>query len=288
MANKRNPIKIKKLIEGKTLKELGEYFETKTKSDLEQVYDNIRTLINKQFAKSLKVSSVVNMAKYRREIFDFEIICDCIIEAIGPMYQTESMKKWDPYPFKNEGKKLAAYIKKRYHPVSDHAREVPDKFIKDLLKGDTATKPQTKAVEKEEEKTPGELINGEQSKQWTYTDDYNLCERLCDNSYVPNSEEELRMKNKTFQSNRTKWWDRPKRKYRDKFINIFEELEPQIQMEVTKFSEILNVKSDYHRVTLLNSFINAVNRPDGKLYEKANKKRASIKNTQKGKILLLD
>ena len=37
MASKRNPIKIKTQIEGKTLKELGKYFETKTKSDLEQV-----------------------------------------------------------------------------------------------------------------------------------------------------------------------------------------------------------------------------------------------------------
>ena len=47
------------------------------------------------------------------------------------------------------------------------------------------------------------------------------------------------------------------------------------------------MNSDYHRDALLNSFIYAVNHSDGKLYEKANKKKVSIKNTHKGKILFL-
>ena len=137
------------------------------------------------------------------------------------------------------------------------------------------------------DKSPEELITGEKSKKWSYQDDYELCERLSNNKHVPTPEEELRKKNKTFQSNRTKWWDRPKRKYRDKFINIFEELEHQTQMEVTKFRKILNVKSDYHCDALLNAFTYAVNHPDGKLYKKAHKKKVSIQNIRKGKILLL-
>ena len=138
--NEKPQIKIKNWIEGKTLKKIGEYFETKTKSYLEQVYDKIRTIINKQFAESLKVSSVVNMAKYHREIFDFEIICDCIIEAIGPMYQTESMKKWDPYPFNDNGRKFADYKNKRFETPLRYGREVTDDFVLDLIKGVTEDK----------------------------------------------------------------------------------------------------------------------------------------------------
>ena len=103
--NEKPQIKIKNLIEGKTLKKIGEYFETKTKSNLEQVFDNIRTLINKQCAKSFKVSSVINMVKYHRDIFDFEIICESVIDAIGPRYQNKRMRKWNPFPFNDKGKK---------------------------------------------------------------------------------------------------------------------------------------------------------------------------------------
>ena len=142
--------------------------------------------------------------------------------------------------------------------------------------------------DKIKDKTQEKLIKGEKSKKWTYEDDFELCELLSNNKYVPTPEEESRKKNKTFLSNRTKWWDRPGRKYRDKFVNIIEELESQTQMEVTKFSEILIIKSDYHREALLNAFKYAVNHPDGNLYEKANKKKVSIKNTRKGKILLLN
>ena len=66
MDHEKSQIKIKNLIEGKTLKELGENFETKTKSELVQAYNNIRVLINVQYTKSVKVSSVVNMVKYHR------------------------------------------------------------------------------------------------------------------------------------------------------------------------------------------------------------------------------
>ena len=142
--------------------------------------------------------------------------------------------------------------------------------------------------DKIKDKTPEELIKGEKSKRWTNKDDFELCDLLSNNKYVPTPEEESRKKNKTFLSNRTKWWDRPKRKYREKFVNIIEELESQIQMELTEFRKILNVKSDYHRKALLNAFKYAVNHPDGNLYEKANKRKVSIKNTRKGKILLLD
>ena len=40
--------------------------------------------------------------------------------------------------------------------------------------------------------------------------------------------------------------------------------------------------------SLLNAFKYAVNHPDGKLYKKAHKKKVSIQNIRKGKILLLD
>jgi len=156
----------------------------------------------------------------------------------------------------------------------------------------------TIAIEKEEiivsskdkikDKAPEELINGKKTKKWTFKDDFKLCERLEDNNYESTPEEESRMKNKTFLSNRTKWWDRPKRKYRDKFLNILEELKHQTQMEVTTFKSILIVKSKYHSDALLNAFKYAVNHPHGILYAKANKKTVSIKKTRKSKILLLD
>ncbi len=149
MANKRNPIKIKKLIEGKTLKELGEYFETKTKSDLEQVYNNIRKLIDKQYSKSLKVLSVVNMAKYHREIFDYEILCDCIIDVIGPINQTESMMKWDPLPFNDEGTRYRLYRNYRFNKITGISQDVSDDIIIELLKNYTEDK-KSKPIKKKQ------------------------------------------------------------------------------------------------------------------------------------------
>ena len=257
MDHEKSQIKIKNLIEGKTLKELGEYFETKTKSELVQAYNNIRVLINVQYAKSVKVPSVVNMAKYHREIFDFEIICDCIIEAIGPIYQTENMKKWDPFPFNDEGTRYRLYRNYRFKNITGIAQKVTDDVIIELLKDDS----EQKKIESTQEEIPSKL------KQ---IDTIALLKRLEHIDYVLTPEDEEILNNPSFK----KWRSvHIKKLVKDTFDSAFSELETKGELTNEVFFMITPPPSDWFKQYFINSFEFHCNHPKGKYYEKCNNKQ---------------
>ena len=139
------------MIDGKKLNEIIGHYKKIGDTNLEELYNNIRNRINKLSTLIKEVSAEDNVYNFYKEIFDSEILRYCVIKAIGLLNQTESMLKWDPYPFNDNGRKFADYKNKRFETPLRYGREVPDEFIINLLKGDIAPKPQIRAVEKEED-----------------------------------------------------------------------------------------------------------------------------------------
>ena len=74
------------------------------------------------------------------------------------------MKKWDPYPFKDQGKIFAGYIKKRFNTPSGIAKDVPDDFVLNLVKGVTDTKLQAELIKSAEGGRPPYPIPEELNK----------------------------------------------------------------------------------------------------------------------------
>ncbi|MDP7195852.1 MAG: hypothetical protein QF864_06630, partial [SAR202 cluster bacterium] len=236
---KRN-IQIKKLIDGKSLKKIRGYFENKENIHLVNFYNNIRKLIDSQLSKSSEVLSEANRVKYHREIFDFEIICDCIIEAIGPMYQTESMKKWDPLPFNDEGTRYRLYRNYRFNKITGISQDVSDDIIIELLKGDVEDEQAETIVPlkaKIEEKIPEGPTKQDQPVKATKEACLDLCEKLLNSEYKMTDEEEKISKHKTFSKWRYDFMRDPKNDMYKNFPSIMSELEKQKFISYDKFAK---------------------------------------------------
>ena len=149
--NLKKPTQAGEFIDGKTLNQIIGHYKKIGDTNLEELYNNIGNRINKLSTLIKEVSAEDNVYNFYKEIFDSEILRYCVIKAIGLLNQTESMLKWDPYPFNDNGRQFAEYKKKRFETPLWYGREVPDEFIINLLKGDIAPKPQIRAVEKEED-----------------------------------------------------------------------------------------------------------------------------------------
>ena len=258
---KRN-IQIKKLIDGKSLKKIRGYFENKENIHLVNFYNNIRKLIDSQLSKSSEVLSEANRVKYHREIFDFEIICDCIIDAIGPMYQTESMKKWDPFPFNDDGKKFKLYRNFRFKNITGISRDVSDDIIIDLLKGDVEDERAETIVPlkaKTEEKIPEGPTKQDQPVKANKNACYDLCEKLLDSEYKMTTEESDIEKHKTFSKWRNTFMNHSKNDMYKNFPSIMAELKKQKFISYDKFAKIISAPSEYYYKVLCNSFTQACN-----------------------------
>ena len=148
--NLKKPTQAGEFIDGKTLNQIIGHYKKIGDTNLEELYNNIGNRINKLSTLIKEVSAEDNVYNFYKEIFDSEILRYCVITAIGLLNQTESMLKWDPYPFNDNDRQFADYKKKRFKTPLRYGREVPDEFIINLLKGDIAPKPQIRAVEKVE------------------------------------------------------------------------------------------------------------------------------------------
>ena len=73
--------------------------------------------------------------QYHREIFDYDLIIDCILEAIGPARLTEEMKQWCPFPFTDDGVAFKIYKERRFNTIAETSREVTDQELSMILGG---------------------------------------------------------------------------------------------------------------------------------------------------------
>jgi hypothetical protein len=85
--------------------------------------------------KAESLPSLAVAIKYHREIFDYDLIIDCILEAIGPARLTEEMKQWCPFPFTDDGVAFKIYKERRYHSLTGVSREVTDQELSMILGG---------------------------------------------------------------------------------------------------------------------------------------------------------
>jgi len=133
---------MRQFIEGKTLEQMKEDFtsELNTSGKIESAFNRTRELIKTQFEESKRVLVELNRVQYYRDIFDYEIYCKCFIDLTGTAFQTECMKKWNPFPFNDNGESYKRYEEERFNTPTKKAQEVSDKFIIKLLKGDAEDK----------------------------------------------------------------------------------------------------------------------------------------------------
>ena len=66
---------------------------------------------------------------------DYDIIIDCVLEAIQPTDLTEEMKKWCPFPFTDDGLAFKIYKERRFHSHTGVSREVTDQELSMILGG---------------------------------------------------------------------------------------------------------------------------------------------------------
>ena len=146
--------------ERKTLKDMKGDFtkELLTTDHIENAFNMTRGNIKNHFEGSKKNKTDAVKVKYYREIFDLEICCDCIIDLMGTLQLTESMKEWDPFPFNDNGERYSRYKKERFNTPSGIAKDVSDDFVLNLLKSDAedekSKSPKTKTKSKGEPGRP--------------------------------------------------------------------------------------------------------------------------------------
>ena len=126
-------ISVKDLIRDKTLLQLQE--TVRGRKDLEKIFINCSKMISDLNKKAESLPSLAVAIKYHREIFDYDLIIDCILEAIGPARLTEEMKQWCPFPFTDDGVAFKIYKERRYHSLTGVSREVKDQELSMILGG---------------------------------------------------------------------------------------------------------------------------------------------------------
>ena len=124
---------VKDLIRDKSLLQLQE--EVRGRKDLEKIFINCSKMISHLNKKAESLPSLAVAVKYHREIMDYDIIIDCVLEAIQPTNFTEEMKKWCPFPFTDDGVAFKIYKERRYHSLTTVSREVTDQEISMILGG---------------------------------------------------------------------------------------------------------------------------------------------------------
>ena len=100
-------ISIKDLIRDRSLLQLQE--EVRKRKDLENIFINCSKMISDLNKKTDPSLSLAVAIKYHREILDYDLIIDCILEAIQPTNFTEKMKQWSPFPFTDDGVAFKTY-----------------------------------------------------------------------------------------------------------------------------------------------------------------------------------
>ena len=124
---------VKDLIRDKSLLQLQE--AVRRRKDLEKIFINCSKMISHLNKKAESPPSLAVAIKYHREILDYDLIIDCILEAIGPARLTEEMKQWYPFPFTDDGVAFKIYKERRYHPLTGVSREVKDQELSMILGG---------------------------------------------------------------------------------------------------------------------------------------------------------
>lgn len=124
---------VKDLIRDKSLLQLQE--AVRRRKDLEKIFIDCSKMISRLNKKTESLPSLAVAVKYHREIMDYDIIIDCVLEAIQPPNFTEEMKKWCPFPFTDDGVAFKIYKERRYHSLTTVSREVTDQEISMILGG---------------------------------------------------------------------------------------------------------------------------------------------------------
>ena len=124
---------IKDLIRDKSLLQLQEV--VRRRKDLEKIFINCSKMISHLNKKAESLPSLAVAIKYHREIFDYDLIIDCILEAIQPTNFTEEMKKWCPFPFTDDGVAFKIYKERRFNTIAETSREVTDQELSMILGG---------------------------------------------------------------------------------------------------------------------------------------------------------
>ena len=124
---------VKDLIRDKTLLQLQE--TVRGRKDLEKIFINCSKMISDLDKKTESSLSLAVAIKYHREIFDYDLIIDCILEAIGPARLTEEMKQWCPFPFTDDGVAFKIYKERRFNTIAETSREVTDQELSMILGG---------------------------------------------------------------------------------------------------------------------------------------------------------
>ena len=124
---------VKDLIRYKSLLQLQE--EVRRRKDLEKIFIDCSKMISRLNKKTESLPSLAVAVKYHREIMDYDIIIDCVLEAIQPTNFTEEMKKWCPFPFTDDGVVFKIYKERRYHSLTAVSREVTDQELSMILGG---------------------------------------------------------------------------------------------------------------------------------------------------------
>tara|TARA_A100001015_G_C15000404_1_gene718202 strand:+ start:97 stop:753 length:657 start_codon:yes stop_codon:yes gene_type:complete len=119
--------KISDIIRKKTLEELQETMERM--KNLDKIFTNCQIAIKRILRQLKNDTSLAVATKHHREIMDFELICDCILDAIGSLNLPEEMKNWKPFPYDINSTIFRVYKEWRFNPISGISQQVTDKQI---------------------------------------------------------------------------------------------------------------------------------------------------------------
>ena len=124
---------VKDLIRDKSLLQLQG--AVRVRKDLEKIFTDCSKMISDLDKNTESSLSLAVALKYHREIFDYDLIIDCILEAIGPARLTQEMKQWCPFPFTDDGVAFKIYKERRFNTIAETSREVTDQELSMILAG---------------------------------------------------------------------------------------------------------------------------------------------------------
>jgi len=128
---------LSKFIKGNTLTGLIEKVEKRSANNLIKNFRNCEIEIKRLITKVDECNSLSNAIKFHRQILDFELIRDCILESFDPLEYSQEMLDWQPFPFDDDSAVYLMYKQLRFKYFDGESLRVSDDAIRNILRDRT-------------------------------------------------------------------------------------------------------------------------------------------------------
>lgn len=125
---------LSKKIKGNTLTQLIEEISNRPSDKHILLFRNCGVLMKQLISKVEECSSLSSAIKFHRQILDYEIIRDCILECIDPLKYSQEMLDWQPFPFDDDSAVYLMYKQLRFKKFDGESLRVSDNTIRSILR----------------------------------------------------------------------------------------------------------------------------------------------------------